>query len=184
MNLPEEEPSGRKEKKRMAMGLDDREVGWTGVKTKAHLYVITENKRLIHLGLHSHEWLGQLLTLFDWKSWTFSWLIISVFSSQVIIPWLLVIKIILKVYVQSLSLQPHGLQASLSFTISWSLLRFMSIESVMLSNYLILCHPLLIAFDLSQHQVLFQWVNSSHQVAKVLELQHHSFQWIFRVDVL
>ena len=62
----------------------------------------------------------------------------------------------LKVYVQSLSLQPHGLQASLSFTISWSLLRFMSIESVMLSNYLILCHSLLIAFSLSQHQVLFQ----------------------------
>ena len=30
-------------------------------------------------------------------------------------------------------------QASLSFTISWSLLKFMSIESVMLSNYLILC---------------------------------------------
>ena len=33
-------------------------------------------------------------------------------------------------------------QASLSFTISQSLLRFMSIESVMSSNYLILCHPL------------------------------------------
>ena len=56
-----------------------------------------ENKRLIHLGLHSHEWLGQLLTP-DWKSWTFSWLIIYAFSSQVIIPWLLVIKIMLKVY--------------------------------------------------------------------------------------
>ena len=38
------------------------------------------------------------------------------------------------------------------------------------------------AFNLSQHQGLFQWVNSSHQVAKVLEfqLQHQSFQWIFR----
>ena len=35
-------------------------------------------------------------------------------------------------------------QASLSYTISWSLLRFMSIESVMLSNHLILCHPLLL----------------------------------------
>ena len=34
-------------------------------------------------------------------------------------------------------------QASLSFTISWSLLRLMSIESVMLSNHLILCLPLL-----------------------------------------
>ena len=34
------------------------------------------------------------------------------------------------------------------------------------------------AFNLSQHQGLFQWVSSSHQVAKVLEfqLQHQSFQ--------
>ena len=35
-------------------------------------------------------------------------------------------------------------QASLSFTISRSLLKFMSIESVMPSNHLILCHPLLL----------------------------------------
>ena len=35
----------------------------------------------------------------------------------------------------------HGLQASLSFTISWSLLEFMSIESVMPSNHLVLCCP-------------------------------------------
>ena len=35
-------------------------------------------------------------------------------------------------------------QASLSSTISWSLFKFMSIESGMLSNYLILCHPLLL----------------------------------------
>ena len=35
-------------------------------------------------------------------------------------------------------------QASLSFTFSWSLLKLMSIESVMLSNHLILCHPLLL----------------------------------------
>ena len=37
------------------------------------------------------------------------------------------------------------------------------------------------AFDLSQHQGLFQRVSYSHQVAKVLEFQHQSFQWIFRV---
>ena len=38
----------------------------------------------------------------------------------------------------------------------------------------------------SQHQSLFQWVSSSHQVAKVLEfqLQHQSLQWIFRTDFL
>ena len=42
------------------------------------------------------------------------------------------------------------------------------------------------AFNLSQHQGLFQWVSSSHQVAKVLEFQfqHQSFQWIFRTDFL
>ena len=36
-----------------------------------------------------------------------------------------------------------ALQAPLPFTVSWSLLKFISIESVMLSNHLILCHPLL-----------------------------------------
>ena len=38
----------------------------------------------------------------------------------------------------------------------------------------------------SQHQSLFQWVNSSHELAKVLEfqLQHHSFQRNPRVDLL
>ena len=37
----------------------------------------------------------------------------------------------------------------------------------------------------SQHQSLFQWVNSSHEVAKVLEfqLQHQSFQWTPRTDL-
>ena len=40
------------------------------------------------------------------------------------------------------------------------------------------------AFNLSQHQGLFQWVSSSHQVAKVLELQHQFFQWKFWVDIL
>ena len=42
------------------------------------------------------------------------------------------------------------------------------------------------AFNLFQHQGLFKWVSSSHQVAKVLELQlqHQSFQWIFRTDFL
>ena len=42
------------------------------------------------------------------------------------------------------SLRPHGHQASLSITNSGSLLKLMSIESVMPSNHLILCHPLLL----------------------------------------
>ena len=51
-------------------------------------------------------------------------------------------------------------------------------------------HPLLSpsppTFNLSQHQGILKWVNSSHQVAKVLEfqLQHQSFQWIFKIDFL
>ena len=50
-------------------------------------------------------------------------------------------------------------------------------------------HPLLPpsppALNLSQHQGLFPWAGSLHHVAKVLELQlqHQSFQWMFRVDM-
>ena len=51
-------------------------------------------------------------------------------------------------------------------------------------------HPLLSPFppalNLFKHQGLFQWVSSSHLLAKVLELQlqQQFFQWIFRVDIL
>ena len=77
-----------------------------------------------------------------------------------------------------------ALQASLSITNSQGLLKLMSIESVMPSNHLILCRPLL--FSIFPSISLFQWVSSSHQLAKVLELQlqHQSFQWIFRIDFL
>ena len=56
------------------------------------------------------------------------------------------------------------------------------------------CHPTILSsvipspptFNLPQHRGLFRWVSSSQQVAKVLEfqLQHQSFQWIFRTDFL
>ena len=62
----------------------------------------------------------------------------------------------------SATLCTTALQASLSYTISWSLLKLMSIESVMPSNYP-LSSPSPSAFNLSQHQVLFQWVSSSHE---------------------
>ena len=78
-------------------------------------------------------------------------------------------------------------QASLSITNSQSLLKLMSIELVMPSNHLTLCHPLLLLPSMFPSiQGLFKWVNSLHQVAKVLEfqLQHQSFQWIFRTDFL
>ena len=77
-------------------------------------------------------------------------------------------------------------QASLSITKSRSLLKFMSIELVMPSNHLILCHPLLFPPSIFPNQGLFQWVSSAHQVAKVLEfqLQHQCFQWTPRTDLL
>ena len=48
----------------------------------------------------------------------------------------------------------------------------------------LLLSPSLPTFNLSQHQGLFQWVSSSHQVANVLahQLQPQSFQWIFRTS--
>ena len=49
-----------------------------------------------------------------------------------------------------------------------------------------LSSPSLPAFNFSQHQGLFQWVGSSHEMAKLLELQfqHQSFWWTFRIDFL
>ena len=86
------------------------------------------------------------------------------------------------------SLWPYGLQHGRPpcpslFTGVWS-------NSCPLSWW---CHPTISfyvtpspALSLSQHQGLFQWVSSSHQVAQVLELQllYQSFQCIFRVDLL
>ena len=78
--------------------------------------------------------------------------------------------------------------ASLSITNSWSLLKLVSIMTVMPFNLLILCHPFLPPSIFLSIRIfyLFKWVSSSHQVAKVLEfqLQHQSSQWIFRTDFL
>ena len=56
------------------------------------------------------------------------------------------------------------------------------------------CHPTILplsppsppAFNFSQHKGFFKWVSTLYQMAKVLELQlqHQSFQWIFRTDFL
>ena len=70
-------------------------------------------------------------------------------------------------------------QASLSIANSLSLLKLMSIESVMPSNDLILQCPLLLLPSIFPRNKVFS--SESHQVDKVLELQlqHQSFQWIF-----
>ena len=92
--------------------------------------------------------------------------------------------------VMSDSLQPHELQPSRP-PCSSPTLRIYS-NACPLSQW---CHPIISSsdvhspptFNLSQHQGLFKWISSSlTQVAKVLELQlqHQSFQWIFRADLL
>ena len=77
-------------------------------------------------------------------------------------------------------------QASISSTSSQSLLKLMSWVTDAIQPSHPLSSPSAPAFNLSQHQGLFKWVSSSHQVAKVLEfqLQHQFFQWIFRNDFL
>ena len=60
-------------------------------------------------------------------------------------------------------------QVSLSPTVFQSLLKFMSIESVMLSNHLILCRHLLLLPSVSPSVSLFHCGNSLHEVAKVLK---------------
>ena len=69
-------------------------------------------------------------------------------------------------------------------------LKFTQIHLHQVSDVTQSFHPLLPpsppAPNLPQHQGLFQWVNSSHEVAKVLEFQlrHQSFQWTPRTDLL
>ena len=74
-------------------------------------------------------------------------------------------------------------QVSVSFTISQS---FPQIHVHWAGDAIQPSHPLLPSspptLNLFQHQSLFQWVGASHQVGKILELQHQSFQWIFKVD--
>ena len=91
--------------------------------------------------------------------------------------------------VMSNSLQHHGLQQA-NLPCPSPTPRAYS-NSCPLSQW---CHPTISslvvpfssAFNLSQHQGLFKWVSSLHQVTKVLEFQlhHQSFQWIFRTDLL
>ena len=70
------------------------------------------------------------------------------------------------------------------------LLEFTQIHIHWVGDAIQLSHPLsspsVPAFNLSKPQGLFKWVNSSHEVAKVLEfqLQHQSFQWKPRTDLL
>ena len=81
-------------------------------------------------------------------------------------------------------------QASLSFTISQSLARFMSIESVILSNHLILCHPLLLLLSIypsirvfSNESVLcIRWLNYWSFNFSISPSNEYSGLISFRID--
>ena len=94
-------------------------------------------------------------------------------SWHIRVPWMWILTCLSLSSVQSLNRVWHfatpwtaARQASLSITSSWSLLKLMSIELVLPPNHLVLSSPSPPAFSLSQHQGLFKWVSSSHQVAK------------------
>ena len=81
----------------------------------------------------------------EYAVWGKVWEILGPLSSPLL--WRALFLLLFSCQVMSDSLGPHGLQACqapLSSTISQSLLKIMSIESVMLSNHLILCCPLLL----------------------------------------
>ena len=91
--------------------------------------------------------------------------------------------------VVSNSLRPHGLQ-HVKLPCPSLTPRACSTHVHQVSDAIQTSHPLSSpsppTFNLSQHQGLFKWVSSSHQVAKILEfqLQYQSFQRIFRTDFL
>ena len=87
--------------------------------------------------------------------------------------------------VMSDSLRPHGLQPARlpcpsptprTYSNSYPLSQWY--HPTILSSVV----PFSSCLQSFQHQGLFKWISSSHQVAKVLELRHQSFQCIFRVD--
>ena len=91
--------------------------------------------------------------------------------------------------VVSNSLRPRGLQHA-RLPCPYQLLELAHTHVHRISDAIQPSHPLSSpsppAFNVSQHQGLFQWVYSSHQVAKVLgfQLQYQSFQWTPRTDLL
>ena len=91
--------------------------------------------------------------------------------------------------VMSDSLQPHGLQKARP-PCTPRTPEFTQTHVHRVSDAILTSHPLLSpfppTFNIFQHQGLFKWVSSSHKWANVLEfqLQHQSFQWLFRTDLL
>ena len=126
---------------------------------------------------------------------TIIWILLNIFSDFVVVTYVSCFFLLIK-WVQSVQSLSHvwlfatpwtaACQASLSITNS----EFTQTHVHWISDTIQPFHPLsslsLPSLNLSQHQGLFQWISSSHQVVKVLEFQlrHQHFQWIFRTVFL
>ena len=124
-----------------------------------------------------------------WDGWqdipsSIKWIIIFLFIGFATIDNPYLCSVQFSHSVVSDSLQPHGLQHT-GFPVLQHLPEFAQTHAHRVSDAIQPSHPLSSpsppALNLSQHQGLFQWVGSSHQMARVLELQlqHQFSQWIF-----
>ena len=86
--------------------------------------------------------------------------------------WQHLICLLFSRLVMSESLQLHELQHTTSFTISWSFLKLMSVKSLIPSNHLILCHPLLLPSTFPSNRVF-----SSESVLRIRWPEYESFNF-------
>ena len=117
-----------------------------------------------------------------------NWYTSAIITSVSLVKSLYIIQLVLSLSCVQvfLTLWTAACQASMSITNSKNLLKLMFIESVMPSNHLILCRPLLVPPSILPRISIFSKVSSFHQIAKVFEfqLQYQSFQWLFRTGFL
>ena len=124
-----------------------------------------------------------------WIKWKFStmW---NISIEGIMVPWLNTTKILQfsSVTHSCLTLWDSMNCSTPGFPVHHQLLEFTQTHVQWVGDAIQPSHPLSSpsppTFNLSQRQGLFKWVSPSHQVAKVLEFQHQSFQWIFRTDFL
>ena len=126
---------------------------------------------------------GSYVVLIRWENWTELWATLSIFSCIYSVQFSSVAQSFLTLC-DPMNCSKPGLP------VHHKLPEFTQTHVHRIGDAIQLSHPLSSpsppAPNPSQHQGLFQWVSSSREVAKVLEfqLQHQSFQWTPRTDLL
>ena len=120
------------------LGQQPTRLSWfSGLQTE-YLGTLRLHTTCIYIRVHTQVCAYSLLILFLWRTLPDTNKLYQLYVSMVIVVQLLSrVRLFVTPWTAA-----H--QASLSITNSWSLLKLMSIESMMLSNHLILCHPLLL----------------------------------------